>query len=99
MTKIKTMMATATALAMLSGAAYAVDVSDIRLLNETKISLSDAIAAAEKHQGGRAIDASLDDDSFKPAYEVTVVVDNRVFDVQVDGVTGGVIGSREDIDD
>lgn len=99
MTKIKTMMATATALAMLSGAAYAADASDIRLLNETKISLSDAIAAAEKHQGGRAIDASLDDDSFKPAYEVTVVVDNRVFDVQVDGVTGGVIGSREDIDD
>ncbi len=84
---------------LLVGAAHAADVSDIRMMNETKISLSDAIAAAEKSQNGRAIDASLDDDSFKPTYEVSVVVDNRVFDVQVDGVSGEVLGAREDLDD
>ncbi len=79
--------------------AFAADRSDIRLLAETKISLVQAIQAAEKHQSGKAIDASLDDDSFKPAYEVSVVKDDRIFDVQVDGVTGEVLGAREDIDD
>ena len=39
------------------------------------------------------------DDSFKPAYQVTVVKDNRVFEVEVDAVTNAVIGSREDMDD
>lgn len=79
--------------------AFAADKGDIRLLSETKISLIQAIQAAEKHQSGKAIDASLDDDSFKPAYEVSVVKDDRIFDVQVDGVTGEVLGAREDIDD
>lgn len=84
----------------LSGAAFAADASDIRLLNETKISLSEAIKAAEEAQGGRAIEASLDDDSFSPAYEVSVVMDdNTVYDVQVDGVSGKVTGARKDLDD
>jgi len=82
-----------------STAAVAADASDIRLLGETKISLGQAIEVAEKSQGGRAVEASLDDDSFSPAYEVSVVKDNRVFDVQIDGVTGKVLGAREDIDD
>ena len=82
-----------------SVAAVAADKGDIRLLEQTSISLTQAIAAAENHQGGRASEASLDDDSFKPAYEVSVVVGERVFDVAVDGVSGAVIGAREDIDD
>jgi uncharacterized membrane protein YkoI len=61
--------------------------------------LTQAIATAEQHLDGRAIGAKLDDDSFKPAYEVTVVKDNRVFDVYVDAVTNAVISSREDMDD
>lgn len=96
---MKTLMMTTAMLALLGGTALAADAGDIRLLNETKISLTDAIKAAEKEVGGRAIDASLDDDSWKPAYEVSVVKDNRVFDVQVDGVSGAVLGSREDLDD
>lgn len=87
------------ALATVPAAAFAVDRGDIRQLNETKITLTQAIAAAEKDRGGRAIDAGLDDDSFRPAYEVTVVAGDRIWDVQVDGVSGEVTGSREDLDD
>lgn len=86
------------ATAGLSTAAFA-GREDIRLLSEAKVSLVNAIQAAEKHQGGRAFEASLDDESFKPAYEVSVVKDNRIFDVQVDAITGEVTGAREDIDD
>ncbi len=86
-------------LAGASAAVIAADRGDLRMLEETKITLTQAVAAAEQHQGGRAIEASLDDDSFKPTYEVSVVQDGRFFDVQVDGVTGSVIGSREDRDD
>jgi uncharacterized membrane protein YkoI len=83
-----------------SATAIAADKSDIRLLDETKITLSEAIAAAEKTQGGRAIEASLDDDSFSPAYEVSLVVENdTILDVQVDAVSGKVTGAREDKDD
>lgn len=81
-----------------SGAALA-DREDIQLLSQAKVSLVDAIQAAEEHQGGKAVEANLDDDSFKPAYEVSIVKDNRLFDVQVDAVSGDVLGAREDIDD
>ena len=75
------------------------DQEDLRLFSEAKVVLTQAIATAEQHLGGQAIGAKLDDDSFKPAYEVTVVKDNRVFDVYVDAVTNAVLGSREDIGD
>lgn len=96
-TTLKTLVA-ATAIAAFATPALA-DMSDIRALDAAKISLTDAIKAAEKHQGGRAYDASIDDDSFQPAYEVTVTKDNRVYDVQVNALDGSIIGSREDIDD
>lgn len=78
--------------------AYA-DLSDIRRLEETKITLIQAVEAAQKHQGGQAVEATIDDDSFKPAYEVSIAKDGKLFDVQIDGLTGEVLGSREDIDD
>lgn len=78
--------------------AYA-DADDIKAASEAKISLVKAIETAEAHQGGRAIDASIDDDSFSPTYEVSVLKDNREYDVRVDAVSGGVLGAREDKDD
>lgn len=75
------------------------DADDIRGLAEAKITLIDAINAAEKHVGGKAYDAGFDDDSFKPAFEVNVAKDGKSFDVRVDGLTGEILGSREDIDD
>jgi uncharacterized membrane protein YkoI len=92
----------AVAFAGVTGAAAAAaraDQEDLRLFSEAKVMLTQAIATAEQHLGGQAIGAKLDDDSFEPAYEVTIVKDNRVFDVYVDAVTNAVLGSREDRDD
>jgi uncharacterized membrane protein YkoI len=90
----------AMAVAGVAGATAArADQEELDLFLQAKVVLTQAIATAEQHLGGRAIGAKLDDDSFKPAYEVTVVKDDRVFDVQVDAVTNAVLGSREDMDD
>jgi uncharacterized membrane protein YkoI len=89
----------ATAVAGVAGATAArADQEELDLFLQAKVVLTQAIATAEQHLGGRAIGAKLDDDNFKPAYEVTVVKDNRIYDVQVDAVTNAVLGSREDLD-
>lgn len=75
------------------------DKEEMAMLAEAKISLTEAIALAEKHLGGKATSASIDDDSFTPTFEVSVTKDGKLFDVQVDGVKGTVTGSREDLDD
>lgn len=75
------------------------DMGDVRALEKAKITLIDAIKAAESNNGGRAYDASIDDDSFTPQFEVSVVRDGKTYDVQVDAVTGKVTNVREDLDD
>jgi uncharacterized membrane protein YkoI len=92
----------AAAVAGVTGAAATAaraDQEELDLFLQAKVMLTQAIATAEQHLGGRAIGAKLDDDSFRPAYEVTIVKDGRVYDVQVDAVTNAVLGSREDMDD
>jgi len=81
-----------------TGLAYA-DRDDARRIQEASITLVEAIQAAEAHQGGKAFDAQIEDDSFSPEFEVTILADGRIFDVRVDAKTGDVIGSREDLDD
>jgi uncharacterized membrane protein YkoI len=81
-----------------AGAAIA-DRDDVRALKGAKITLVQAIQAAETAQGGQAYDAGIDDDSFKPEYEVSIVREDRSYDVRVDAVTGEVLGAREDNDD
>ncbi len=75
------------------------DRDDIRGMDEAKISLTTAIDKAEKHAGGTAYEASYDNDSFKPAFDVEVTKDGRFYDVRIDGISGDVIGMREDVDD
>ncbi len=83
---------------VLSGAALA-DRDDIRLLDETKITLIDAIQIAEAHQGGQAFEAKLDDDSFTPEFEVELVHEGRIYELTIDGVSGEVRRVKEDHDD
>jgi uncharacterized membrane protein YkoI len=81
-----------------SGLALA-DVEDVRALSEAKISLIDAIQAAEAHTNGIAFEAQIEDDSFSPEFEVGIVTGNTVYEVRIDGETGDVISAREDRDD
>lgn len=73
--------------------------NELAAVNESKISLTAAISAAETHQGGRAFEAELDTDSFSPTYEVGIIKDSKLYDVRVDAVSGKVTGAREDVDD
>ena len=89
-------------IAAIAAAASAVafaDRDDALRLAETQITLIQAIEIAEAHQGGRAFEATLDDDSFTPEYEVDVAVDDRIYEITVDGVSGEVRRVREDHDD
>lgn len=82
---------------LLSGIALA-DKNEAKRLAETKISLTEAIAIAEKNQGGQAYDASLDDDGLGLNYEVDVLVGDKTFEVEVDAVSGDVGKVKEDRD-
>lgn len=74
------------------------DRDEIDMLNQAKISLVDAIQAAEQNLNGKALEASIDDDAFTPTFEVKILKEGRVYKVRVDGKTKEVLGSREDRD-
>lgn len=63
-----------------------------------KITLRQALAAAEQHHtGGRAVKAELESEKGAVVYEVEVIANNnQVFDVKVDAVNGKVISSQAD---
>jgi uncharacterized membrane protein YkoI len=98
--KLSTVAASLICIAGLGGAGTVLaDQDDVRALKESKITLVQAIQAAERHQGGQAYEAGIDDDSFHPEYEVSVVREDRIYDVRINAVTGEVLGVREDRDD
>ena len=65
---------------------------------EGRISLQQAIAAAEKHHpGGTATKAELDTEWGQAVYEVEVRMPNRQeYDVKIDASNGKVLSSRLD---
>ena len=66
-------------------------------LAKARISLTQAIAAAEQHAGGRATGAELETENGKTEFEVEVVAaNNTVHDVTVDAQTGKVTKSELD---
>lgn len=80
-----------------ASAAFAVDKDDVKNLAAAKISLTEAIAIAEKqHAGSKAIDASLDDTLNKTVYDVTVLVGEVGYEVDIDAVTGEVLSNKKD---
>lgn len=95
----------AASLAAVSGSALAQSGNrmheDARDLADAKITIIQAIEAAQAHHAGsKAVDADLDRDGGRLHFDVSVVLpDNRVFDVVVDAVDGKVVDSREDHDD
>lgn len=84
-------------LAFASGALA--DISEARAIKNAQIPLVKAIQVAEVRTGGIAFEASIDDDSFSLDYEVSVLKDDRIYDVRVDATSGDVIEVREDRDD
>lgn len=94
-----TKIAMAGALLAASGiAAYATThmENDAVSLPVTKISLSQAVAAAEQQANGRATRAELEHTQSGIVFDVEVVSGAKVFDVRVDADKGTVISSAED---
>jgi uncharacterized membrane protein YkoI len=81
-------------------AAYAATeglVNDAQAALSAPTSLSQAIAAAEQHVGGKASRAKLERSRKKGTYyEVEVVKGTDVFDVRVDADKGNVISTEKD---
>jgi uncharacterized membrane protein YkoI len=72
--------------------------SDAALALNAKVSLSDAIAAAEQQNGGKAIEATLDDEDGAASYEIKLVKAGAVQNLRVDLATGNVASATEDKD-
>lgn len=69
----------------------------VRDLAKAKITLVQAVSAAEAQAGGRATKAELDGERGTVVFDVEVVTpDNKVFDVKVDAADGKVISSKLD---
>ena len=70
--------------------------NDAASLPVTKISLVQAVAAAEQQANGRATRAELEHSKSGIVYDVEVVSGAKTFDVRVDADKGTVIASTED---
>ena len=75
-----------------NGANHNGEQQEATAIQNAKISLMQAIAAAEKHTGGKAIDSGIENQNGKViAYDIAVVKENAVQKVLVDMGTGQVI--------
>ena len=69
-------------------------------IKDTRVSLSQAIAAAEQHAGGKAVRGAYEKTKNGWAYNVQVVKAGKVFNVLIDANYGLVIASVADaVDD
>lgn len=67
-------------------------------LSLARVSIGQAVAAAEQAAGGKATRAELENENAGLIYKVEVAnpATRKVMNVRVDGVSGKVLGARED---
>ncbi len=62
----------------------------------TRLSLVQAVGAAERHAGGSAIRAELENENGRIVYGVEVVSQTRLTDVKVDANSGRIVSAQAD---
>ena len=67
------------------------DANDATLLQQAKITLTEAISAAEQKTGAKATEATVDEVNGAPTFKVMVVKDQAVQKVLIDAQTGQVL--------
>jgi len=67
------------------------EAKELTLFSQAKISLIDAIKAAEKKVGGKAMEAELNDESNTVQFEIEILKDGKIHEVIVDGITGKIL--------
>lgn len=70
--------------------------NDAMEFQKPKITLSQAVVAAEKHTAGNAVRAELEGIAGKPVYDVEVVNGKKVLDVRIDKDSGKVLAATLD---
>jgi uncharacterized membrane protein YkoI len=80
--------------ALATGAAYAFE-DHASARTAPAITITQAIATAEQHADGRAVEAELERSARGAYYEVKVVGPDGVREVHVDAADGQVLASRE----
>jgi uncharacterized membrane protein YkoI len=99
MLKATKLVLVAAALTTIGAVSYAAKSgeSEAAGIEQAKISLSQAIATAEQHAGGKATRAEFEKTKAGiSAFDVEVVNGANTFDVSVDANTGTVISSAQD---
>ena len=67
------------------------EAKELKLFSQAKISLTEAIKAAEQKTGGKAIEAEVDGESSGVQFEIEILKDGKIHEVLVDGITGKVL--------
>lgn len=68
------------------------EAAELQAIQNAKLTLADAAAAAEKETGGKAVDVSIGDENGQIAYEVEVAMnDGTTREVRIDTQTGKVL--------
>jgi uncharacterized membrane protein YkoI len=70
--------------------------NDALAITAAKVDLTQAVAAAERHVGGKASRAEYEQRHGRWVYEVEVAGAGRVMDVRVDATNGNVIAAVAD---
>ena len=80
------------------GSAYAAksEENDAAALAQAKISLTQAIAAAELHANGKAVRAELENENGTIVYGVEVLSGSKATDVKVDVRDGKILSAQAD---
>jgi uncharacterized membrane protein YkoI len=74
------------------------DAKEVRALKRAKVTLIEAIMAAESETGGRALDAQIEVESGQIFYQVEVFKRNRIKEVYVDSQDGSILDVVKDWD-
>ena len=67
------------------------EAKELQLFSQAKISLTEAIKAAEQKTGGKAMEAEVDDEPNTVQFEIEILKDGKIHEVIVDGKTGNVL--------
>jgi len=101
---LKMLLPVVTAIAFVADAAGAGVIADddVSAMLQAKVTLTEAIATAEKEAGGKAVSASIDDNDGALLIGVVVAQSDRTQKVLIDAQTGKVVkvnANGEDGDD
>ena len=94
--KLTATLATVLGIAALGVAQAREDERDSAVLPQAKISMTQAIAAAEQHAKGRAVRAELENENGTAVYGIEVLAGAKAVDVKVDARDAKVLSVQDD---